>query len=299
MIKKTITMLMLCLLPLIAQEDFLKGVRAEDLSLDRIEAVPDEIIREIEDRDDYWCIPPAYSLTVYSLDSTLVAEVLRIEKPDGKKMTTGLKIRNLKTKSEKFIEGNVTDLRWSPSGKYLSFIKLEYVANPADDKLPRKPFFNTDRLCLYDNQIGEIKNIVSTGGLSTEHSWAPFDNYLAYSYRDKGKYILAIYNAENNKNTIVDELIYCDLWNFSWSPNGRMLAYTKPLKMDRYINEEAPIESEVFVVNYDGTGKKQITNTPESEVYVKWLSNGSRIITEVVIDPEEYTWGYHYLVLKK
>ena len=296
MIKKIIIMLGLCLIPLIAQEDFLVGVKAEDLMLDKIEAVPAEIIREIEDRDDYWCIPPAYSLTVYSLDSTLIAEV----RLDVKSRPIGLWLKNLKMDTEKMIvDGLIEDLKWSPSGKYLSFIKLEYVANPADDKLPRKPFFNTDRLCLYDNQIGEIKNIVSTGGLSTEHSWAPFDNYLAYSYRDKGKYILAIYNAENNKNTIVDELIYCDLWNFSWSPNGRMLAYTKPLKMDRYINEEAPIESEVFVVNYDGTGKKQITNTPESEVYVKWLSNGSRIITEVVIDPEEYTWGYHYLVLKK
>ena len=296
MIKKTITIIMLSVLPLIAQEDFLAGVKAEDLMLDRIEPVPAEIAKEIEDRRfDYWD-EPILSVAC-SPDTALIAEA-RTEKPGGR--VIGLWIIGSKTNTEKkIVEGIVDDLKWSPSGKYLSFIKLEYVANPADDKLPRKPFFNTDRLCLYDNQVGEIKNIVSMGGLSIEHSWSPFDNYLAYSYRDKGKYILAIFNAENNKNTIVDELIYCDLWNFSWSPNGRMLAYTKPLKMDRYINEEAPIESEVFIVNYDGTGKKQITNTPESEIYVKWLSDGSRIITEVVIDPEEYTWGYHYLVLKK
>lgn len=177
MIKKIIIMLVLCLIPLIAQEDFLVGVKAEDLMLDKIEAVPAEIIREIEDRDDYWCIPPAYSLTVYSLDSTLIAEV----RLDVKSRPIGLWLKNLKMDTEKMIvDGLIEDLKWSPSGKYLSFIKLEYVANPADDKLSRKPFFNTARLCLYDNQTGEVRNIVFMGGLGIRHFWSPTYDYLAY-----------------------------------------------------------------------------------------------------------------------
>lgn len=295
MIKKTITIMMLSVLPLIAQEDFLAGVKAEDLMLDRIEAVPVEIVSETEGELDYW-ITPSNDIA-YSPDSSYIAEE-RHEKPGGRAI--GVWIIDTEKKVEKRITDKITaSLEWSPSGKYLAFVQFELIPDTSLQGKRLQPKFNSERLCIYNHQTGEIKSIAFMKGLAIEHSWSPFDNYLAYSYRDKGKYILAIFNAENNKNTIVDELIYCDLWNFSWSPNGRMLAYTKPLKMDRYINEEAPIESEVFIVNYDGTGKKQITNTPESEIYVKWLSDGSRIITEVVIDPEEYTWRYHYLVLKK
>lgn len=296
MFKKTTIILLCGLLPLIAQEDFLAGIGAEDLMLDRIEAVPQDIIEEIEDMgSDYW--NERILSVVCSPDTTLVAET-RNEMPGGR--VIGLWIVDSRTNIEKkVVEGAVDDLKWSPSSRYLSFVRLEYVANSADDKLLRKPYFNNDRLCLYDNQTDKTKTIVSTGGLSTRHSWSPLEDYLAISFRQQAEYTLAIYDAENCRNTTVDQLMYCDLWNFSWSPNGRMLAYTKPLKMDKYINEEAPVESEVYVVDYDGSNKKQITNTPESEIYVKWLSDGSRIVTEVVIDPQEYTWDYKYLVLRK
>ena len=301
MIKKITIMLVLGLIPLIAQEDFLKGVKAEDLMLDRIEAVPIEIVKEIEDKGyHYW---DSYILSyAYSPDSSLIAEE-RTEKPGGK--IIGLWILDPKTNTERrIVEGLVEDFKWSPSSKYLSFIQLEYVENPADDKLPRKPFFNTARLCLYDNQTGEVRNIVFMGGLGIRHFWSPTHDYLAYRSVDddeKNKYALVIFDAENNKIYTVDKLMRFILWNFSWSPNGDMLAYTKPLKVDRYINEEAPIESEVFIVNYDGTGKKQITNTPESEVFVKWLPEGKKIVTEVVENPAEegYSPKYKYYLLKK
>jgi hypothetical protein len=119
MIKKTITMLMLCLLPLIAQDDFLKGVRAEDLSLDRIEAVPAEIVEEIENMEntgmDYWSC--TILSVAYSPDSTLIAE-LRADKPGGR--IIGLLLVDSKTNTEKMIvDGIFEDLQWSPSGRYL------------------------------------------------------------------------------------------------------------------------------------------------------------------------------------
>lgn len=299
MIQKIMTIFILSILFLIAQEDFLKGVKAEGLMLDRIEAVPVEIVKEIEDKGyHYW---DSYILSyAYSPDSSLIAEE-RTEKPGGR--IIGLWILDTNTNTERrIVEGLVEDFKWSPSGKYLSFIRLEYVDDPLYDKLPRTPFFNRERLCVYDMQTGETHSVVFIKGRNIEHFWSPTHDYLAYSYVDneKRKYMLAVFVPENNKSRVLDELILCDLWNFCWSPDGEMIIYTKPLKMDMNIDEEVPLDSEIFVVNRDGSGKVQITDSPESEIFVKWLPDGKQIITELIRRPGQgMAPEYLNLILKK
>lgn len=69
------------------------------------------------------------------------------------------------------------------------------------------------------------------------------------------------------------------LWSFgriggvSVSPDEKQIAYT----VAYYSIPENKSNREVFVMNADGTGNKQITKTPFSENEVTWIKNGSKL----------------------
>ena len=205
MIKKTITIIMLSVLPLIAQEDFLKGVRAEDLMLDRIEAVPAEVTIEIEDvYDDYWFGPTLF--TVYSPDSTVIAEVL-IERSKSK----GIRIIDKITKTEKQIDKeHIEDIAVSADGNYLAFIEVL----PLPGVLYRgTPVYSNERLCVYNLKTDDIETVVSIKGRNIYHSWSPIGSYLGFSYvNDKtGQYEFCIFDAGHNDTRKLDSFLLCDL----------------------------------------------------------------------------------------
>jgi len=293
MIRKAISILMLTLLPILAQ-DFLKGVKAEDLMLDRIEAAPVNIVKEIENSYDNWFHPTLF--TAYSADSSVTAAII-IDKSKSK----GIRIIDKITKTEKQIDKeHIEDIAVSADGNYLAFIEVL----PLPEVLYRgTPVYSNERLCVYNLKTDDIETVVSIKGRNIYHSWSPIGSYLGFCYvNDKtGQYEFCIFDAGHNETRKLDSFLLCDLWNFSWSPNGEMIVYTKPLKMDVYINEEVPLEAEIFIVNRDGSGKKQITNTSASELFVKWLPDGKKIITGVVENPAEegYNPKYKYYLLKK
>jgi Tol biopolymer transport system component len=44
--------------------------------------------------------------------------------------------------------------------------------------------------------------------------------------------------------------------------------------------EVSPLESDVYIINKDGSGKNQITHTLQPEVLVKWMSDGKSIVVD-------------------
>jgi|GEM_PF-1927162 len=303
MCRKIATMLMLNFLLLFAQNSFLEGIRAEDIVVDKIQPASYETIQQIESEgSDYW-FGPVLS-TAYSPNSLLTAEA-RTDKPGGE--IIGLWIVDSESGTAKKIEeGLVDDLKWSSSGKYLSFLKFEYLEE-ATKKCSlygnQKPAYNSVRLCTYDARTEELQGIIFlVNNFYVEHKWAPIGDYLAYSYADtdKKKSILVVFDMANNNKFIIDEFCLWDGWNFCWSPNGEMIVYTKPLKIDMNINEEVPLEAEIFIANRNQSGRKQMTNTSEAELYVKWLPDGLNIVTEVK-DPADshYMPEYLNLILKR
>jgi dipeptidyl aminopeptidase/acylaminoacyl peptidase len=294
MIKKAITILILTLSPLLTQ-DFLEGVRAEDLMLDRIEPVPEAVAKEIEDESvNYW-FGKTLS-TAYSHDSSIIA-IERTEKPGGK--VIGIWLVDSKTKTEKqIVEGITYDLKLSSDGKYLTFTKMV----PAKELFHGRQVYEDGGTWLYNVETDKIQPLPPFG---TSAAWSAKGNYLAGKYIEsegvgKNTWVLAVYDAENSTTQILDRVIFQDWWNFSWSPNGKMLVYVVATKASGHI-DLSPLASEVFIINKNGTGKTQITSTTQPEVLVRWLPDGKSIMVarfKDMPDPETGVGDGEIVVLK-
>jgi Tol biopolymer transport system component len=267
-----------------AQSNFLAGVRTEDLMLDRTDVITNAIEKEIEKKGiDYWYL--STDDITYSVDRSFVAEERKM-KTSGKPL--GLWILDTKSNIETHITSNIiATMAWSVDNKYLTYVQYEFAPDPKIAKRSRKPVFNSERLCIYDHQSGKVDSVVFMKGFAIKHKWSPVGNRLAYSYVDNEskRYALVVLDIEADESFLIDNIILCDLWNFDWAPTGEMLVYTKPLEIDRLVNEEVPLKSEIYIVDYDGSNKTQLTESSEAELFVKWLPDGMKIVTEVVRNP--------------
>lgn len=287
-----------------AQQNFLDNANVDNLTIDRIQPVQTQAMNEIQNQGtDFWFSPILNK--VYSNNNSFMAEV-HTENKTGRVIGVWL-VDTINKIEKKIMDGIVDNLKWSPSGEYLAFLKFEYVKDntkPKPSCMKREPLFNTEQLCIFKVKTNTIDTLVRTiNSMSLYFTWSPTNNNLAYSYLDpeKQKYLLVVFDAPNAKTFNIDELLLCDLWNFDWSPNGNMIIYTKPLQVDRTINDEFPLKSEIFIADPNGKHKKQLTNTQSVEIFVKWMYDGVNVITEIVQHPdqENYSFEYYNITLKK
>jgi Tol biopolymer transport system component len=296
--RDVICIIAMCTPLITAQSVMLEGVRAQDLSIQKTEVITDPTQIKIYNQNDFW-FPPTNDIA-YVPDSQLLAEE-RYIKPGG--IATGLWIVDQRTQQEKKITDKATkSLEWSSDGRYLAYVQFELWPDASLDNSKIKPKFNSERLCIYDSKTNDIIDVASMFGIGIVHKWSSTHNFLAYQStctNEKDKYSLDVYDIDNDITYHIDTIERMIVWNFSWAPSGEILAYTKPLEINRYINEEIAIKADVFLVNYDGSGNKQLTNTSEVETFVKWEEMGSKIITEIVRFPEEgYESEYTQITLK-
>ncbi|MGQ9665633.1 MAG: TolB family protein [bacterium] len=281
--KNILIITMITTLPLFAQ-DFLEGVRAEDLVLDRIEEVPAELAKEIDDEGfDYWFGKTQF--TVYSPDSSLIAEIVN----RGEDFGILLKKR--------FIKGGY-DIKLSSDSKFLSFS----MWSPTKELFHGRQVYGYGGTYIYSNETDELK---PAPPFDISACWSPKENYLAgkslkSECPTKDFWVLSIFDAESNKVRVLDSTLFFEPWNFSWSPNGQMLAYIIATKASGHV-QLSPLASEVFIINKDGTGKTQITNTPEPEILVRWLPDGKSLVVERFKEaPDSITGGgdTEYVILR-
>jgi dipeptidyl aminopeptidase/acylaminoacyl peptidase len=274
----------LFVLPLIAQADFLEGVTAKGLMLDRIETPPDSIVQAIGDAGfDYW-FGEIVHFAIYSPDSSKIAEE-RQEKPGGK--TIGLWIVDpINGTEEQIVEGNVEGTTWSPSGRYLTF----YTWVPVDIHVHvgTRQGYEQHGPWIYDFTTSQT-SLLPVPEIS-EYRWSPVGDFLACASLDSIQWRITIYDAERQKTTVIDKVLFTEPWNFSWSPDGRMITYVIATKADGHI-EYSPVESDVFVINRDGTERTQITETPHPEILAKWQPDGRSIMVERFKNAPEPSYG--------
>ena len=110
--------------------------------------------------------------------------------------------------------------------------------------------------------------------------------------------VLLVIDIESGTRTVLEVPPYRFLdIPFSWSPEGRMIAYCLSEKAEMQPDWQS-VDSEVFVINADGTGKTQLTDTAEVEGYLKWMPDGRRILVERIDPLYENDWKLVYLILE-
>jgi Tol biopolymer transport system component len=120
-----------------------------------------------------------------------------------------------------------------------------------------------------------------------EGGWSPDGSKIAVDVAgsDFGELtnVLMVVDVARGEQTVLDSLVHPEVGieSFSWSPDSRMLAYVLWLDIQQEGTSLAMDDikdSEVFLINADGTGRSQLTETPEIEAYVKWCQDGRRLL---------------------
>ncbi|MEO0137957.1 MAG: T9SS type A sorting domain-containing protein [candidate division WOR-3 bacterium] len=120
----------------------------------------------------------------------------------------------------------------SPNGSFAVF-------NDNHDQLWLLNLNDNSRICITDNEYGYCYP-----------QWSPDSRFIAYS--TLGGFI-KVYDRIENRTYDIDEGK-----GFKWSPDSRYLIYYKT-----YTDGHKLTNSELFMSNYDGSTKNQLTNTPD------------------------------------
>jgi Tol biopolymer transport system component len=230
---------------------------------------------------------------VWSPDGTRIAYQTRL--PD---LSTGVTITTVDgARSIAFRDHlvNVGDLSWSPDSRRVAF-SARLVG--ADDF----------HIYVADADTSEITELGGPSIAGQEPSWSPDGREIAFKWThgccgptavpDALWLIGADGSHAHQLWTNADQVGSGDnaLWNTTWSPDSRRLAFLASGKDGRL---------DVFVINADGSGARNITNSPEDEYWPSWSPDGTRIAfarmslvvnnqgSLVVLDPD----GSHPVVL--
>lgn len=283
MIKRTISVVILSLLLLIAQEDFLKGVKAEDLMLDRIEQPSVEDTIGICDWGKYFF---NISNLQISSDNKIKIEVL----------DDGIWVTNLENMEKKHIDDRGFMPQWSPIGDFIAFL----LQRPILEKYYKgRQVYGGAEIWICKPDGANKQNLMSGVDVG-QFQWSPDGKYIAYTYRDenRGQWALGIIDIKTREREFLDVFSPYDYAGFSFSPNSRMIVYCKPLKWRLevdWINTDA----EIYVINIDGTGRTQITKTKAIEKMVKWSGDGKKLIVRQLPGPEYMSTENILIILKR
>lgn len=293
MVKKTVTTIILSLLPLIAQEDFLKGVKVQDLMLDRIVAPSVRDTIGINDWSKFFFNSENRSV---SPNGKLIAEA---RTKSG--YVDGIWIFNTETGEEQQIDDRGLLPKWSPDGQKIAFLKQKVRVG---EYLHGHQLYGEDELWICESN-GENKKKLTSNTHVIEFLWNPDGAFICYGGLDSTSrldepYYVGLVNITTSERRFIDTGLPYNSIHFSLSPNGEMIAYCKPLK-EKLMTEWWVTDAEVFIANIDGSGKTQITDTEAVETMVKWSEDGkSLIIEQYGPTPDDFSFPpYVKIILKK
>lgn len=159
-------------------------------------------------------------------------------------------------------EGNAKYLAWSNDGKWIAF-----SSQPIGD---RTVLVTVDAVRV----DGSGRRTIVIGG--TQPSWSPDDKQIVFSAcrgPDCG-----IYRASSTGGDIGTPVTIDLGSNPAWSPRGTQIVY------------QADVDGvkQLFVVNVDGTGKRQLTWGTQPRVGAQWSPDGTAIYYRAL---EEGMWS--------
>jgi dipeptidyl aminopeptidase/acylaminoacyl peptidase len=185
--------------------------------------------------------------------------------PDGTRiayyhLTDGIFVANIDgSNARKFVgDTKARGPAWSHDGKWIAFAGLDAVPSsvPANETPQRRPL------------------VLGGGSMPT---WSPDDSQLVLqACRDQCGLFKAGFSGDPVPSPMI--IIGDDGSVPSFSPDGKRILYQK----------EADGERQLFIINVDGTGKKQLTVGPTMHVSANWSLDGNFIFYR---SPEGGTWA--------
>lgn len=146
--------------------------------------------------------------------------------------------------------------------------KLAFVSTRDAERMGGATSRETQNVYISDYDGANQTRISVAKTLELAPTWSPDAQAIAYTSYISGYpdiIVAEIYKARHSRPARGNDRIH----NFLavWSPNGQKLAFMSPRDGN----------SEIYVVNKDGSGLRRLTNHPSSDVTPTWSPTGNQI----------------------
>ena len=116
-----------------------------------------------------------------------------------------------------------------------------------------------------------LRNLTAGQGEDLEAVWSPDGTRIAFQSVVSGHLVykgnvLGVMNSDGSRRTILTEPDAGSVINSTWSPDGQSIALT------RVDNVNVDPNTEIYVINPDGSGLRNLSNSPSSDKGVSWSS---------------------------
>lgn len=220
----------------------------------------DQVVNAVERRTE---TTDASDLTV-SPDGTLAAFVIHgdlfitdIVSEDDLEIATPPTVRLTSTPERE------QQPRWSPDGETLVF------SSARNGNLDLFTISRTDDDVAWTDSFEFTTTPIATGPMNEQDPrYSPDGEHIAFV---RGKGDLVVIGADGGNEVVLDEHFYPP--TFSWSPDGRWIAYA---------SEDQHANSEIFVVPASGGEPYNVSRHPDYDENPVWSPDGKRLV-----------WGSH------
>lgn len=164
---------------------------------------------------------------------------------------------------------------WSPTGDRLVFFSLKDYAPPREDRPPPPSDLYTAGV-----DGSSVTRVTNDRKIQLDPVWSPDGRTIAYAQFKPvpgrpGVVDMAILLRDadgSNPRQLTKFSPYRDTFNPSWSPDGRSIVFevARPLP-GRRTGER---QSDLAVIDADGTGERQLTRTAALETNPAWSPDG-------------------------
>jgi TolB protein len=168
---------------------------------------------------------------------------------------------------------------WSPDGR-IAFFSLKDFPPPSSEKDPPPPA----ELYSMAQDGSDVQRLTNDKTIETDAEWSPEGSTIAYSqwYAVPGQpgvfdLGVSLMNRDGtNRRPLLRDSARRDIVSQSWSPDGRRIVFE--LATGRpHGREPKSRQSDLAVINADGTGPVRLTRTAALEANPVWSPDGTRI----------------------